>query len=447
MYAIIDVETTGLSSKNEKITEIAIIIHDGKKIIDEFSSLINPEKLIPYKITMLTGINNKMIAEAPKFHEIAKKIIELTEGKIIVGHNVAFDYSFIKNEYAQLFYEFKRKTLCTVKLSRKLLPGYRSYSLGNLCKSLNIKNNSIHRAYGDAKATAEVFEILYEIDNKLSEIPLRGLNTNFNKKILDELPEKPGVYYFFNEDKKLIYIGKSKNIHSRVLSHLSNNSTKKAVEMKTNIADIDFEITGSELVALLKESDEIKEHKPVYNRSQRRSVFPYGLFSNYNKDGYLCLAIEKVEDNIPLTSFSSALEGKERLFRLTEEYSLCQKFCSLYKTQSCCFQYQINRCMGACIGKEKPEDYNKKVKLAIAAYIFENESFFIIDEGRNNYEKSVIKVENGKYIGYGFCDSETLNSNLEILHDCIKQYKNNRDVQQILKSYLKRKRVEQIISF
>ncbi len=447
MFAIIDVETTGLSSKAEKITEIAIIIHDGEKIIDEFSSLVNPEKPIPYKITMLTGINNNMIGEAPKFSEIAKKIIELTEGRIIVGHNVAFDYSFIKNEYAQLFYEFKRKTLCTVKLSRKLLPGYRSYSLGNLCKSLNIKNNSIHRAYGDAKATAEIFEILYRIDNKVSEISLRGLNTNFNKKILDDLPEKAGVYYFFNEDKKLIYIGKSKNIHSRVLSHLSNNATKKAVEMKTNIADIDFELTGSELVALLKESDEIKEHKPVYNRSQRRSVFPQGLFSYYNEEGYLCLKVEKIEDKIPLTAFSSAKEGKEKLFRLTEEFLLCQKLCGLYKTQSCCFQYQINQCAGACIGKEKPEDYNKKVKDAIAAYIFDNESFFIIDEGRNIYERSVIKVENGKYIGYGFCDSETQNSNLEILHDCIKTYKSNRDVQQILKSFLKRKRVEQIISF
>jgi DNA polymerase III subunit epsilon len=447
MYAIIDVETTGLSSKNEKITEIAIIIHDGEKIIDEFSSLINPEKTIPYKITMLTGINNKMIAEAPRFPELAKKIIELTEGKIIVGHNVAFDYNFIKSEYSRLFYEFKRKTLCTVKLSRKLLPGYRSYSLRNLCKSLNIKNNSIHRAYGDAKATAQIFEILYKIDNNLSEISLRGLNTNLNKEIIDELPEKAGVYYFFNEDKKLIYIGKSKNIRSRVLSHLSNNSTKKAVDMKTNIADIDFELTGSELVALLKESDEIKEYKPVYNRSQRRSVFPYGLFSYYNENGYLCLKVEKIRDEIPLTSFSSAVEGKEKLFRLTEEYSLCQKLCGLYKTKGCCFHYQIRQCNGACIGKEKTEDYNKRVKEAISAYIFDKESFFIIDEGRNLFEKSVIKVENGKYIGYGFLDSDIQNNNIEILHDCIKSYKSNRDVQQILKSYLKRKRAEQIISF
>ncbi len=447
MYAVIDVETTGLNSKNEKITEIAIIIHDGEKITDEFSSLVNPEKPIPYKITMLTGINNKMIAEAPKFHEIAKKIIELTEGKIIVGHNVAFDYGFIKNEYAQLFFEFKRKTLCTVKLSRKLLPGYRSYSLGNLCKSLNIKNNSIHRAYGDAKATAEIFEILYKTDNNLSEISLRGLNTNLNKEIIDELPERAGVYYFFNEDKKLIYIGKSKNIRSRVLSHLSNNSTKKAVEMKTNIADIDFELTGSELVALLKESDEIKDHKPVYNRSQRRSVFPYGLFSYYNENRYLCLKSEKTGDRIPLTSFSSATEGKERLFRLMEEYSLCQNLCGLYKTKTSCFHYQIRQCNGACIGKEKPEEYNKRVKEAIAAYIFDHKSFFIIDKGRNLFENSVIKVENGKYIGYGFFDSDIQNSNLEILHDCITPYKSNRDVQQILKSYLKRKSVERIISF
>ncbi len=138
MYAIIDVETTGLSPKSEKITEIAIYIHDGEKIIDEFATLINPEKKIPFQITRLTGINNKMVKDAPKFYEIAKKIVGITDDKIIVGHHVSFDYNFIRNEFKSLGYDYKRKTLCTIKLARKLIPGRKSYNLGKLCNDLDI---------------------------------------------------------------------------------------------------------------------------------------------------------------------------------------------------------------------------------------------------------------------------------------------------------------------
>ena len=166
MYAIIDVETTGLSSKTEKITEIAIYIHNGERIVDEFTTLINPEKHISSQITRLTGINNQMVATAPKFYEIAKKIVLMTEGKIIVAHNATFDYNFMRSEFSSLGYDYIRETLCTVKLSRKLIPGKRSYSLGNICNDLNIRNEGRHRAYGDALATTKLFELLMSIEKK-----------------------------------------------------------------------------------------------------------------------------------------------------------------------------------------------------------------------------------------------------------------------------------------
>lgn len=160
MYAIVDIETTSGSPKSGKITEIAIFIYNGSEITDSFVSLINPECDIPYYITNITGINNQMVANAPKFYEIAKKVVEITANKIFVAHNVSFDYNFIRNEFKQLGYDFKRKTMCTVELSRKYIPGHRSYSLGNICGELGIEINGRHRAAGDALATVKLLELI-----------------------------------------------------------------------------------------------------------------------------------------------------------------------------------------------------------------------------------------------------------------------------------------------
>ncbi|HRZ21151.1 MAG TPA: 3'-5' exonuclease, partial [Bacteroidales bacterium] len=150
MFAVVDVETTGLNPKTEKITEVAIFLHDGRKITHEYTTLINPEKRIPYRITQMTGISNKMVEDAPRFCDVARDILELTEGRTLVGHHVAFDYSFLRQEYGSLGYDFRREKLCTVKMSRKLIPHRRSYGLGNLCKDLDIVNPCRHRAAGDA---------------------------------------------------------------------------------------------------------------------------------------------------------------------------------------------------------------------------------------------------------------------------------------------------------
>lgn len=448
MYAVIDVETTGLSAKSEKITEIAIYIHDGEKIVDEFSTLINPERKISYQITRLTGINNQMVAEAPKFYELAKKIIELTEDKIIVAHNATFDYNFIRSEFKSLGYDYKRKTLCTVKLARKLIPGRRSYGLSNLCRELNIVINGRHRAYGDALATVKVFELLLSLDENAASQSLKCYQSDLSKDILNGLPEKAGVYYFYNKSNELIYVGKSISIRDRVLSHLNNNLTKKAIEMRNAIADVKFELTGSELVALLLESHEIKFHKPLYNRAQRRTLYNYGLYQFKDEDGYERLNILKLIDgSTPLTSYTSKEEAKQHLFSMVEEYQLCQKLTGLYESEGACFHYQIQQCNGACIQEEKPKEYNKRVKTAIRNYQFKHQSFFIIDTGRNDNEKSIIKIDNGKYLGFGYLDSSQNNFNTNILNDSISAYKDNRDVQQIIRSHLRRNPVEAIIKF
>jgi DNA polymerase-3 subunit epsilon len=447
-YAIIDIETTGLSPSNEKITEIAVFIHNGEKIIEEFSTLINPEKKIPYRITQMTGINNQMVADAPKFYEVAKKIIELTENRIFVGHNVRFDYGFIRNEYKSLGYDYQRQTLDTIKLSRKLIPGQPSYGLGNLCKSLKIGNHARHRAEGDALATTKLFELLLTLEENPENTNLTGMQSSLNKSLIENLPKETGVYYFYDKSKELIYVGKSINIHDRVLSHLNNNLNKKALEMKNAIADVQFTLTGNELVALLLESSEIKKHQPFYNRAQRRTYYNHGLYSFFDDEGYLNLKIMKVIASLnPLYTYSSLNEAKNHLEMLVAEYSLCQKLCGLYNTQGPCFHHQIHQCHGACIGEEPKESYNLRVQEALDNYHFEHQNFLLIESGRNEEERAIIKVENGKYKGFGFIENESDIQTIDLLHECIVEYSDNKEVRRIIKSHLKNMSQKKIILF
>lgn len=438
-YAIIDIETTGLSPSAEKITEIAIIIHDGKKVVEEFSTLINPERKIPYRITQITGINSKMVDDAPKFYEIAKQIVELTEDKVIIGHNVRFDYGFIRSEFKSLGYDFKRQTLDTIKLARKLIPGKPSYGLGKLCKSLGIENPNRHRALGDATATKTLFELLLSIDDNPENLNLTGVQSDLSKSLVLNLPKEAGVYYFYDNRDDLIYVGKSINIHDRVMSHLNNNLHKKAIEMKSAIADVKYTVTGSELIALLLESSEIKTKQPIYNRAQRRTFFNYGLYSFFDEKGYLNLKVMKIVTELsPIYTYSSLQEGKEHMERLSEEYGLCQKLSGLYDNSGACFYYQIHQCEGACIGKEEAEEYNKKVTLALNNFHFDKQDFFVIDKGRNDDELGIVKVEKGKYAGFGFCDKQTADESINNLHNSISFYKDNKEVRQIIRSFIKR---------
>ncbi len=459
MYAVIDIETTGGSPKSEKITEIAIYISDGKEIVDEFITLVNPEKPIPYFITSLTGITNEMVADAPKFYEIAKQLVELTEDKIFVAHNVSFDYRFIRSEFKSLGYDFNRNNLCTLQLSRRLFPGHRSYSLGNICKDLGINIENRHRAAGDALATVKLLETLLTKCNEnggdnilatASRPNLKNLHPLLDRKILDNLPEETGVYYFLNDQNQVIYIGKSRNIKQRVYSHLSNNSSRRSIELKENIASIEYEVTGSELIALLIESSEIKKHSPYYNRAQKRKVMQYGLFSFKDDNGYLNLKIDRTASRIndsPYTCFTNQAEARTILSRLAERYWLCQKLCGLYETEGACFHHEIRQCNGACIGKESTAIYNNRVTKALSTFYYDNKNFLIIDKGRNHSERSIVQVENGKYLGFGYLNTEESYVHLDSLLDCIKIYEDNRDIHQIIRSYLNHKEVEKIIKY
>lgn len=453
MYAILDIETTGGQFNEEGITEIAIYKFDGHEVVDQFISLVNPEKPIQPFVVKLTGINNAMLRSAPKFYEIAKRIIEITQDCIVVAHNSSFDYRILRTEFTRLGYDFIRPTLCTVELSQKLIPGQVSYSLGKLVRALGIPVTDRHRASGDAVATVKLFKMLLAKDVE-KEILIGSIKAEIKKglspKLLDlveSLPNKTGIYYIHNEKGELIYIGKSKNIKKRVNQHFTGTS-RKSKKIQAEVFAVTYEETGSELIALLKESEEIKINKPIYNRAQRKSIYQYALYGVKDENGYINLKLLKADGRKKeITSFTSINEAKNAMFRITAHYNLCQKYTNLYDTKNECFQYKIKECDGACIGKISPEEYNERVEEFIQKNKFQNDNMVVIDRGRTVDERSAVLIENGIYKGYCFYDLNYQINNIEILTNIIIPMQNNRDTRTIIQGYLRRHKVIRIVKF
>ena len=453
MYAILDIETTGGQFNEEGITEIAIYKFDGHEVVDQFISLVNPEKEIQPFVVKLTGINNAMLRSAPKFYEVAKRIIEITQDCIVVAHNSSFDYRILRTEFNRLGYDFIRPTLCTVELSKKLIPGMESYSLGKLVRALGIPVTDRHRASGDALATVKLFKLILSKDTE-KEILISSIKaeikSGLSPKLLDiveSLPNKTGIYYIHNEKGDLIYIGKSKNIKKRVNQHFTGK-TNKCKKIQIEVFAVTYEETGSELIALLKESEEIKINKPIYNRAQRKSIFQWALYEVLDENGYLNLRLQKADGRKKeITAFTTIQEGKNALFRITEKYNLCQKLNGLYETQNGCFQYKIKECNGACLGLESPEVYNERVEEFINEMTFSNNNMIVIDRGRKVDERSAVLIENGIYKGYCFYDLNYQISNIEVMKNILIPMQNNRDTRTIIQGYLRKNRVMKVLKF
>ena len=453
MYAILDIETTGGQFNEEGITEIAIYRFDGHEVVDQFISLVNPEIPIQPFVVKLTGINNAMLRSAPKFFEVAKRIIEITQDCIIVAHNASFDYRILRTEFRRLGYAFDCKTLCTVELAKVLMPEQPSYSLGKLVRSLGIPMADRHRANGDALATVKLFKMLLDKDvEKIivkdmvqSEI-VKGLAPKL-LDIVESVPSKTGVYYIHREDGSIIYIGKSKNIKKRINQHFTG-TTNKCKKIQLEVFAVTYEETGSELIALLKESEEIKINQPIYNRSQRKSIFQWALYAEKDEQGYLNLLLQKADGRKKeITSFTTFQEGKNTLFRITAHYKLCQKLTGLYETKNLCFQYTIKECDGACIGNISPEEYNARVQEFIDKNVFENKTIVITDRGRTINERSAVLIENGIYKGYAFYDLNYQIRNIEILKNMLTPMENNRDTRTIIQSQIRRSRSVKLLYF
>lgn len=393
-----------------------------------------------------------MLRNAPKFYEVAKRIIEITEGCIVVAHNAQFDNRILKTEFKRLGFKYKRETLCTVELAKTLIPGLASYSLGKLTKSLAIPVSGRHRATGDAMATVKLFKLLLakDVTKKIIKASIK-LETKSQieprlSEIIEQLPSITGVYYIHKADGEIIYIGKSKNIKKRVNQHFTSTNIKSK-KIQLQISAVTFEETGSELIALLKESEEIKRNKPIFNRALKRSMFSHGLYNFTDTNGYINLKIDQVNGKeTPITTFSNFQSAKSFITRITDEQHLCQKLNGLYKTKSNCFNYTIKQCFGACIEKESPIDYNKRVNKIIDKHNFAKQSMVIVDRGRAIDERSAILIENGVYKGFGFYNLNYQINNIEVLQSIITTMEHNGDTKHIIQSYLRRNKSLKIVN-
>jgi DNA polymerase III subunit epsilon len=424
-YAIVDIETTGGHAAANGITEISVFVHDGTRVIKHFETLINPQQLIPGFITSLTGIDNAMVADAPAFDEITDVLFEILNENIFVAHNVNFDYSFVKHQLKLSGYDLTAKKLCTVRLGRKVFPGLPSYSLGNLCRSLKINIENRHRAGGDAKATVKLFEYMLangamkHIDMMLKRTSAEHwLPMNLDKQVIDNLPAKPGVYYFHNSKDKVIYVGKAINLKKRVSSHFTHNDPDlKRQNFIRNIYKVSYKQCATELEAIVFESTEIKRLWPRYNKSQKQPAVKYALYSFEDNRGYIRLAIDKKKKHLPhLYNFNLLNEGLVLIKKMVEEFNLDARLCFIDKTP-------FSKAEEASL--ESPTRYNIKIKKALDALSANLPTFALVDEGITEDEKLCLLIERGSFWGMGYLPKSLAIASCSELKNLLNPYTDN----------------------
>ncbi|RME94621.1 MAG: DNA polymerase III subunit epsilon, partial [Bacteroidetes bacterium] len=408
----------------------------------------NPQTYIPAGITQLTGITQEMVKDAPVFHEIAREIVERTQDAVFVAHNVRFDYSFLRAEFGRLGYTYTRKQLCTVRLSRKAFPGLPSYSLGNLIRHFGIEVDARHRALADALATAQLLERILAQERSQKDMRLMvnmgiketRLPQGISLSQIHDLPEACGVYYFHDAHGDVVYVGKSINIKKRIAGHFADH-TRKGKAIRDRVRDISYELTGSELVALLLESHEIKRLKPPINRAQRRTRFPYAIHSWVNESGYRCFAV--VANNAAnrkkhqiMSEYPSLSRAKGRLDAMVRRFELCSKYCDLHKGRGACFHFHLKQCYGACCAQEDPAAYNARAEEALEKLktVFD-EDFLLLDAGRQPTEQAVVLVREGQFAGFGYVSSEEAQDKDSLLA-AVKAYPSYPDTARIIQRFM-----------
>jgi DNA polymerase-3 subunit epsilon len=372
----VDIETTGGSYRNSRVLEVAAIRYEHGEVVAEFSSLINPETYIPASITSLTGIHEGDVVGAPVFADIAEQLAEVMDGAVFVAHNVRFDYSFLKNEFAMIGKDFTPKLLCTVRLSRYLYKQEQGHSLAKLIARYDIPFTSRHRALDDAKAILFFSQLAFEQHGSelfnmaiAHQLKSQSLPPNLDKEELESIENVPGVYIFQDETRQPIYVGKSINLKKRIMSHFQDVSSKE-VRISQNVHHVETIPTGNELAALLLESKLVKELKPIFNRRLRR-VTSYAMLIKGMEGDYATIRVKQgnVEAETDLDTvygmYSSRMKAKNSLVETTRVFQLCPKLMGLEKATGACFSYSLSRCRGACVGEETPELYNRRFELAM----------------------------------------------------------------------------------
>jgi DNA polymerase-3 subunit epsilon len=372
----VDIETTGGSYRNSRVLEVAAIRFENGEIVKEFSTLLDPGTRIPTVITSITGITERDIIGAPGFEEIADELLEVLDGAVFIAHNVRFDYSFLKQEFAMIGTTFLPRLLCTVRLSRYLYSEQKGHSLEKLIARHSIPVLERHRALEDARAILYFSQLAFDQhgSEKFSaalthQLKTQSLPPHLDLNELEAIDNVPGIYIFKDETRQPLYVGKSVTLKKRVLSHFQSTSPKE-VKVSQQVYHVETIPTGSELAALLLESKLIKELKPLYNRMLRR-VSMYAMLIKKEQDGYSNLAVVSgtVDNETDLSTiygvYSNRMKAKQAIVELTRTFQLCPKLMGIEKAKAACFSYSLGRCKGACVGKEDAASYNSRFETAL----------------------------------------------------------------------------------
>ena len=378
--AFVDIETTGSHFDRDRITEIGIKTLASNQI-EVWERLINPQTFIPQNIQRLTGISPHMVENQPSFEQIAQELKKELEGKIFIAHNARFDYGFIKASFKRVGIDFKPKVLCTVKLSRLLFPTQARHNLDTIISSHDLKVTARHRALGDADLLLQFWRVceskfgkakLNEVIHQLVGNP--SLPPNIDKDLIDSIPDAPGCYIFYGENKVPIYIGKSISLRSRVMGHFQGALTqRKEMKLSLQIRDIDWIETSGELGALILESRLIKERMPSMNIKLRRSKDLCGWSLVEDQAGVLIPTLVThhqltpgLQDNL-YGLFYSKREAHSYLKAIAKKYHLCEALLGLEKRVEgkSCFGYQVKQCSGACLQLTPIPLHNLQLKTAL----------------------------------------------------------------------------------
>lgn len=416
MYAIVDIETTGGSASSSGITEIAIILYNGQHVEHRFATLVNPMQPVPRYITALTGIQDSMLQDAPTFAAIAKQVFDLLQGRVFVAHNVNFDYSFVYHQLQQEGFEWQAKKLCTVRYARKVLPGLPSYSLGNLCQHVAISNTNRHRAHGDATATLQLLEHLMQQDTDHKHLShfLKGktpetyLPMHVPVEQIIQLPYCAGVYYFKDKTGKVVYVGKAKNLNSRVKSHFSNNSiSARKQALIRSVFAIHYEVCVTELHALVLEEMEIKRLWPLFNRSQKRYNQLYALYAYQDQLGLWRMMVEKRRKHLPpLLSIEHPEEGYRIGRQLLQQFDIKENWMFGIGTSS------------QAVGENDIENHNQKMQQAFLYLQEQLPSIHLFQQGANEMghpKKVHFFISKGVFSGMLVTDLETTKTSRDLL--------------------------------
>ncbi|CAG2533797.1 DNA polymerase-3 subunit epsilon [Maribacter dokdonensis] len=445
-FAIITMTTFGYKPNPLRIVQLSISKLKGEFYQTIFTTNINPEERIPNYIQERTGLTDSILLKAPTFSDVANTILQELENHILVGHNASFLHYALQSEFKYLGYSFKIPQLCTIRLAKKLMPNMTNYELPYLSSVLNIPFTPSNDLEEYSNAVDILLQRLIQLDDedviakflapKVEKEHFAPKNIQYQK--LNTLPNVTGVYRFQNQSGETLYVGKAKDIKKRVLSHFYNSSEKE-IALCDATFHIDFETTGSELIALLREADLIDKIDPPYNYIQKKNYITYHIIPQKNKKGILQLKIERRPfAHSPTEIFLRRGDAIKRLIQLTEKFKLCPLQTGLKTKLGRCTHGEYNECDGVCTGKEEIGSYNHKVENALDYLNNENDNYIIFEKGRTKAERSFILILHGVYQGYGFIDNSQSFSSIEDFKDMLDSKKHSYHTAKIISSYRQR---------